>query len=304
LYATFFLKNILDKPLSSFAIYNICSDVIETLLNNISMANLLVCFLIIQSPLNSLTYNIKQINAQFARFLNNKSLIFKIVIGFSMIHLFALLTFTDLSGKPTSKPPTIEQRLEEKKNPSTAETTSIQNETKEMTPSEPAGTKQINLAFKILSGIFNCFSLALLIARLDSKIINIPSNLISVLVLYAALQPLYVFFDDSHYATLILIVSTFALLFKVYFYLIVAYIINTGRLTDLFLTFPLIKKLIEEKGYKKNAISIMPTDFAELNRHLNVMCVALETTGYRGRKYRKIMRQSVSEGNADKTDSE
>jgi hypothetical protein len=119
---------------------------------------------------------------------------------------------------------------------------------------------------------------------------DVPSSLIGVLVVYAAIQPMYVFFDDKAYTLIVLIVSTCTLAFKIYFYLIIAYIINSGRLTDLFLTFPIIKKLIEDVGYKKSKkIPIDPEDVALFNQHLKLMLLILKTSGFGTRRFREKM---------------
>lgn len=251
-------------------VYFIISSVLQTFLNNFSMANLFLCFLIIQNPLNSLHYDELDLDKQFNRFLNNKSMLYTITIGFSVLHLLALLVYFLKIDYPFAK---------------------------EMAPIIRENAAGVNLFFKIISGIFNCLSLALLIARLDSKIINVPSVLISVLVLYAAVQPLYVFFDNEKYKLIVLVISAFTLAFKIYFYLIVAYIINTHRLTDLFFTFPLIKKLIEEDGYGKEGKSDAVSHNVEaFNKHLDLMSLILRASGYSSYKYRKKMATVSADG--------
>jgi hypothetical protein len=256
LYLTLALRQFIGPQLRDDPAYFICSNTLETFFNNISMANLLICFLLIQSPLSSLGYNIKTINRQLDQFIRNKTLIYTVVIGFSFVQLCVLFLLRDHI--------------------------------------DTDGT-EANKVFKILSGIFNCFCLAILVARLDSKIANVPSNLISILIIYAALQPLYVFFDEEKNTILILVVSAFTLCFKVYFYIIVAYIINTGRLADLFFTFPLIKKMIEQDGYKTpDPLASTSKDPEAFSKHLDKMYLVLLASGF-GTKNFKNKNASLSE---------
>jgi len=221
LYVVLFSKSVLPDvgkwvyPYNRF--YYCFSNVLETFLNNFSMCNLLICFILIQSPLGSLKFNSSFFSSQFDTFFAKKKTVYGLTIAFSVIHVFVLVWALGNS---------VGHGINE----------SIIN---------------INSGFKVISGIFNCCAVALLIARLDSKIANVPSALISVLVLYAALQPMYVFFDDPKYKPIEIFVLSLTLCLKIYFYIIVAYIINTGRLSDLFMAFPLIKKLVETDGYKK-----------------------------------------------------
>lgn len=262
LYVLLALKTLLNVDKVT-PLYYLCMNVIGAFLNNFSMSFLFLCFLLIQSPLNSLNYKQENIELQFNRFLAHKSTLFTVVIGFSVVHLVALLAYY-LKFDVWSQPYLIKDLL--------------------------ANVSNVNLVFSIFSGVFNCFCLALLIARLDSKIINVPSGLIGVLVVYAAIQPMYVFFDDKAYTLIVLIVSTCTLAFKVYFYLIIAYIINSGRLTDLFLTFPIIKKLIENVGYNNSKkIPVDPQDVTSFNRHLKLMLLILKTSGFGTRRFLEKM---------------
>ncbi|HKP11435.1 MAG TPA: hypothetical protein VJZ91_04970 [Blastocatellia bacterium] len=118
--------------------------------------------------------------------------------------------------------------------------------------------------FDGLSGTLNAVVLALLIARLDSKLIGLPSWLISVLYVYAAVQPLFVVFELN--TPVSDIIQTFVLItvfiFKVYFFLIIIYTLQTGRLLNYLFCFPFLSnrmnsifdnpyeiKLLEEKGH-------------------------------------------------------
>lgn len=91
-----------------------------------------------------------------------------------------------------------------------------------------------------LSGILNSVVLALLIGRLDSKLIGLPSWLVCVLYFYSAAQPLFVVFDLSGdiFAAIQTIVLIVVFVFKIYFFLIIIYALQMGRLLNYLLCFP------------------------------------------------------------------
>lgn len=64
-------------------------------------------------------------------------------------------------------------------------------------PHQQFGIEGYPAAFDALSGTLNALVLALLIARLDSKLIGLPSWLICILYLYSAVQPLFVVFEQT-----------------------------------------------------------------------------------------------------------
>lgn len=104
--------------------------------------------------------------------------------------------------------------------------------------------------FDALSGVINAVVLALLIARLDSKLVGLPSWLISILYSYAAVQPLFLVFelgDSSHLlqriATLVLI---FVFIFKIYFFLIIFYALQTGKMLNYLTCFPILRERADE----------------------------------------------------------
>lgn len=102
-------------------------------------------------------------------------------------------------------------------------------------------------AFNAVSGTLNAVVLALLIARLDSKLIGLPSWLVSVLYLYAAVQPLFVVFSQP--GLMNEIIKTFVLLFvfilKVYFFLIIIYAMQTGRMLNYLFCFPTLNQRVK-----------------------------------------------------------
>jgi hypothetical protein len=101
--------------------------------------------------------------------------------------------------------------------------------------------------FDALSGTLNALVLALLIARLDSKLIGLPSWLICVLYLYSAVQPLFVVFEQPGYA--FEVIQTFVLiivfLLKIYFFLIIVYVLQTGRVLNYLFCFPFLSKRVD-----------------------------------------------------------
>lgn len=89
--------------------------------------------------------------------------------------------------------------------------------------------------FDALSGVINAIVLALLIARLDSKLVGLPSWLISILYSYAAVQPLFLVFELKQ-TEVLEAVAVFVLFFvfisKIYFFLIIIYALQTGKMLN------------------------------------------------------------------------
>ncbi|HKO99928.1 MAG TPA: hypothetical protein VJU86_23340 [Pyrinomonadaceae bacterium] len=90
--------------------------------------------------------------------------------------------------------------------------------------------------FNALSGTINAVVLALLIARLDSKLIALPSWLICILYSYAGVQPLFVVFElePEVYAGIKTAVLLVVFVFKIYLFLIIIYSLQTGRMYNYF----------------------------------------------------------------------
>ena len=111
-----------------------------------------------------------------------------------------------------------------------------------------ARLKDYQAGFNALSGVLNALVFALVIARLDSKLIGLPSWLISVLYSYAAVQPLFIVFeqegqvfDSIQTAVLILVFIS-----KIYFFLIIFYTVQTGRMLNYFYCFPFLNERVQE----------------------------------------------------------
>lgn len=99
--------------------------------------------------------------------------------------------------------------------------------------------------FDALSGVINAMVLALLIARLNSKLIGLPSWLISILYSYAAVQPLFLVFELSQSKVLVKIATSvliFVFVSKIYFFLIIIYALQTGKMLNYLSCFPLLRK--------------------------------------------------------------
>ncbi|HVQ38293.1 MAG TPA: hypothetical protein VMS31_12215 [Pyrinomonadaceae bacterium] len=102
--------------------------------------------------------------------------------------------------------------------------------------------------FDALSGVLNAVVLALLVARLDSKLIGLPSWLICVLYFYAGVQPMFVVFElnPQEYAGIKTAVLWVVFIFKIYFFLIIFYSLQTGRLFNYFFCSKVLNELIEK----------------------------------------------------------
>ncbi len=100
---------------------------------------------------------------------------------------------------------------------------------------EHFSTKETEIWYSLLSGLIASFAMAAFFGRLTSKFINVPLWAILFLHLYAAIQPLYVFFSDffetSDYSEAIMvIVGVVAFFLKILLFLIMTWILQTGRM--------------------------------------------------------------------------
>ena len=100
--------------------------------------------------------------------------------------------------------------------------------------------------FDALSGTLNAVVVALMIARLDSKLIGLPPWLISILYFYSGVQPLFVVFDQpvDVFGTIRTAVLIVVFIFKVYFFLIILYSLQNGRLFNYFYCSYLLNKQV------------------------------------------------------------
>ncbi len=112
--------------------------------------------------------------------------------------------------------------------------------------------------FDGVSGVFNAVVLALLIARLDSKLIGLPSYLIGLLYFYSAVQPLFAVFEQPGEVFQIIQTSVLIIVFgfKVYFFLIIVYALQTGRMLNFLICFPQLKRRIEAIWENQFAVKV------------------------------------------------
>jgi preprotein translocase subunit SecG len=128
-----------------------------------------------------------------------------------------------------------------------------------------------------VSGVLNAIVFSLLIARLDSKLIGLPSWLICVLYLYASVQPLFVIFaqQGSVYPEMETVILIFAFISKIYFFLIILYTLQTGRMLNYLFCFPELSRRVnqaiaheararKEIGKKKRAIGVRTRIFSKM----------------------------------------
>jgi hypothetical protein len=111
--------------------------------------------------------------------------------------------------------------------------------------------KAYSSIFDTLSGVINAIVLALLIARLDSKLVGLPSWLISILYSYAAVQPLFLVFELSG-SDILEQITTSVLIFvfvsKIYFFLIIVYALQTGKMLNYLFCFPILRERANDAG--------------------------------------------------------
>lgn len=98
--------------------------------------------------------------------------------------------------------------------------------------------KVVALSFTMASGLFAGMALAAFVGSINSKFINTPVTFILLLYLYAAIQSLYVFFELEGTSSTVpgfvqrteILITVFAFILKTLLFLIVTWILRTGRL--------------------------------------------------------------------------
>lgn len=160
--------------------------------------------------------------------------------------------------------------------------------------------------FDGLSGVLNAVVLALLIARLDSKLIGLPSPLIGLLYFYSAVQPLFAVFEQSGDVFKIIQTSVLIIVFgfKIYFFLIIVYALQTGRMLNYLICFPQLARRIDsiwENQLEVRAGQENDTFFhltiTRNNKKAYMSCDRFETIedcDTRNAELRKVMRQRPS----------
>ncbi len=130
--------------------------------------------------------------------------------------------------------------------------------------------------FDALSGTINAIVLALLIARLDSKLLGLPPWLICVLYFYAGIQPMFVVFElhPEVYAGIKTAVLWVVFIFKIYFFLILYYSLQTGRLFNYFFCSQIlneyVKTLKQPSDSAAEAVPAAPSNVQDSNPPITV----------------------------------
>lgn len=99
----------------------------------------------------------------------------------------------------------------------------------------PYTTSEINNFFKGISGVLFSLSIATVVGKLDSKFINSSSLVIFLLYGYAAIQPLFIFFQAPIFSNKMVFILYLGLVLKVFFYVFVTWVSETKRLYFYFL---------------------------------------------------------------------
>ncbi len=129
-----------------------------------------------------------------------------------------------------------------------------------------------SVLFDALSGVLNAVVFALFIARLDSKFVSLPSNLIGLLYLYSAIQPLFIVFDSPGVVNATIKVCVLFLVFvlKIYFFFIITYAIQEGKIFAYLYCFSTLNQRVE--AFTNNQYTIRPLPH---NNHINC-CIFLK----------------------------
>lgn len=116
--------------------------------------------------------------------------------------------------------------------------------------------------FDGVTGLLSAVVLALLIARMDSKLFSLPSRLIWMLFAYASIQPLFIAFAQNAPVLKMVRTSvlTSALGLKICFFLIVAHSLQSGRMLNYFVSFPLLKERVNSIFENQFEIRLIPAD--------------------------------------------
>jgi hypothetical protein len=93
-----------------------------------------------------------------------------------------------------------------------------------------SGRESANAVLEAISGIINMLAIAMLVARLDSKLIGLSSLLVSLIYGYALIQSLTALF--TQHPIIKSLVILLALFFKIYFFIVIVYAMQTGRLLN------------------------------------------------------------------------
>lgn len=125
--------------------------------------------------------------------------------------------------------------------------------------------------FDGVSGVFNAVVVALLIARLDSKLIGLRSWLIGLLYFYSAVQPLFAVFEQPGDVFKLIQTSVLIIVFgfKVYFFLIILYALQTGRMLNYLICFPQLAQRVD--SIWDNQFEVRAHEEKEGSFHITIM---------------------------------
>lgn len=120
-----------------------------------------------------------------------------------------------------------------------------------------------------ISGVVNAVVFALFIARLDSKFIGLPSNLIGLLYLYSAVQPLFLVFDLPGLVNEAIKVSVLVTVFilKIYFFFIITYALQKGKIFIYLYCFGTVNDRVESIMKNEYAIKLREEDKVENGKY-------------------------------------
>jgi hypothetical protein len=101
--------------------------------------------------------------------------------------------------------------------------------------------------FDGVTGTLSAVGLALLIARMDSKLFDLPARLIWMLFAYVSIQPLFIAFAQNLPVLQMVKASVLvsALGLKICFFLIVAHSLQSGRALNYLICFPFLKERVD-----------------------------------------------------------
>jgi hypothetical protein len=110
-----------------------------------------------------------------------------------------------------------------------------------------SGMRDYATIFDGLTGTLSAIVLALLIARMDSKLFGLPFLLIGILFAYASIQPLFVAFalNDTVLKLVQMLVLFTALLLKICFFLIIAHSLQSEKVLNYLICFPFLKERVD-----------------------------------------------------------
>jgi len=102
-----------------------------------------------------------------------------------------------------------------------------------------ASLRIISNAFNAISGLINSVAFALLVGRLDSKLIGLRTRFVAFLFLYSGIQPLFAIFGERDLSSQIittLAIGT-AFILKIQFFLTIDFLTQSGGLLTYFYCF-------------------------------------------------------------------